>query len=133
MLSAVLAVLSFTTMLKTEEFGVLFEIEEDSFFVNENPIWIGKLDSLFSCSQMCAREPFCKSANYMTAEETCSLHRETRKMYPDRLLKQKGSSYIEKVRYKPGRIKGHLNTFALAGSGGSSRRGNSNYKMYLLS
>lgn len=102
MLSAVLAVLSLTTMLKTEEFGVLFEIEEDSFFINENPIWIGKFDSLFSCSQMCAREPFCKSANYMTTEETCSLHRETRKMYPDRLLKQKGSSYLEKVRYKPG-------------------------------
>lgn len=98
MLRAVLAVLSFTTMLKTEEFGVLFEIEEDSFFVNENPIWIGKFDSLFSCSQMCAREPFCQSGNYMTTEETCSLHRETRKMYPDRLLKQKGSSYIEKVR-----------------------------------
>jgi len=97
MLSAVLAILSFTTMLKTEEFGVFFEIEEDSFFVDEDAFWIRKVDSLFSCSQMCARKAVCKSANYITGGETCSLHRETRKMYPDRLLKQKGSSYVEKV------------------------------------
>ena len=97
MLSTVLAILSFTAMLKTEELGVFFEIEEDYFFVNENSFWIGEVDTLFSCSKMCAREAFCKSANYMTSGGTCSLHRETRKMYPDRLLKQRGSSYIEKV------------------------------------
>ena len=97
MLSAVLAILSFTATLNTEEFGDFFEIEEDYFFVDEDAFWIGKVGSLLSCSQMCAREAVCKSANYITSGETCSLHRETRKMYPDRLLKQNGSSYVEKV------------------------------------
>ena len=99
MLSAVLAILSFTAMISSEEFGVFFEIEEDSFLVDEDVFWIGKVDSLLSCSQMCARETVCKSANYITSGETCSLHKETRKMFPDRLLKQSGSSYIEKVCY----------------------------------
>ena len=97
MLSAVLAMLSFTASLKTEGVSVFFEIEEDSFFVDDDVIWIRKVDSLLSCSQMCAREAVCKSANYVTSGETCLLHRETKKMYPDRLLKQKGSSYVEKV------------------------------------
>ena len=99
MLGTVLAILSFPVMLKTEEFGIFFEIEEDSFFVDENAIWIGKVDSLLSCSQMCAREAVCKGANYVTSGETCSLHKETGKMYPDRLLRQNGSSYFEKVCY----------------------------------
>ena len=98
-MSAVLAILSFTTMLSSEEFGVFFEIEEDSFFVDEDAFWTGKVNSLLSCSQMCAREAVCKSASYITSGETCSLHRETRMMFPDRLLKQNGSSYIEKVCY----------------------------------
>ena len=99
MLGTVLAILSFPVMFKTEEFGVFFEIEEDSFFVDEDVIWIGKIDSLLSCSQICAREAVCNSGNYITSGEICSLHRETGKMYPDRLLKQKGSSYVEKVCY----------------------------------
>lgn len=99
MLGAVLAILLFTAMLNTEEFGVFFKIEEDSFFVDDDAFWIGKIDSLFSCSQMCGREAVCKSASYIASEETCSLHREKRKMYPGRLLKQNGSSYVEKVCY----------------------------------
>ena len=99
MLSTVFAILSFTAMLNTEEFGVFFEIEEDSFFVDEDAFWIEKVDSLLSCSQMCAREAVCKSANYIASGETCSLQREARKRYPYRLLKQKGSFYLEKVCY----------------------------------
>ena len=99
MLFAVLAILSFTAMLSSEEFGVFFEIEEDSFFVDEDAFWTGKVGSLLSCSQMCAREAVCKSANHITSGETCLLHKETRMMFPDRFLKQSGSSYIEKVCY----------------------------------
>lgn len=99
MLSVVLAILSLTAMFNTKEFGVFFEIEEDSFLVDEDAFWIGKVDSLLSCSQMCARKAGCKSANYMRSGETCSLHRETRKTFQGRLLKQKGSSYVEKVSY----------------------------------
>ncbi|KAJ7355109.1 hypothetical protein OS493_027898 [Desmophyllum pertusum] len=84
-------------MIKTEEYGVFFEIEENSFLFDDDTIWNGKVDSLFSCSRMCARETLCKSASFLENEGTCSLHRETRTMHPDRLLQQQGSIYVEKL------------------------------------
>ncbi|KAJ7355125.1 hypothetical protein OS493_027914 [Desmophyllum pertusum] len=98
MLSTVLvAILSIIAMIKTEEYGIFFEIEENSFLFDEDAIWNGKVDCLFSCSRMCARETLCKSASFLENEGTCSLHRETRTMHPDRLLQQQGSIYVEKV------------------------------------
>ncbi|KAL9960235.1 hypothetical protein ACROYT_G033666 [Oculina patagonica] len=59
MLSVVLIILFVTTTLKSEEFKVFFEIEENSFYSDENNIWSGKVDSLQRCSQLCAREVGC--------------------------------------------------------------------------
>ena len=93
-------ILSLTPMFKTEQYGVFFEIAENSFLSDENDIWNGKVDSLVTCSQLCARRALCKSANFITNGGTCSLHRESRKMHPDRFLQQQDSFYVEKVCYK---------------------------------
>ncbi|XP_078371862.1 lactadherin-like [Oculina patagonica] len=97
MLSAVLIILSLTAMFKTEEYGVYFQVEENSFFLDEYDIWNGRVGSLLTCSQLCARQAVCSSANFVSKDGRCSLHRETRKMHLDRLLKQQGSFYVEKV------------------------------------
>lgn len=84
-------------MFKTEEYGVYFQVEENSFFLDEYDIWNGRVGSLLTCSQLCARQAVCSSANFVSKDGRCSLHRETRKMHLDRLLKQQGSFYVEKV------------------------------------
>ncbi|KAJ7355124.1 hypothetical protein OS493_027913 [Desmophyllum pertusum] len=95
--TVLITILSIIAMIKTEEYGIFFEIEENSFLSDEDTIWNGKVDCLFSCSRMCARETLCKSTSFLENEGTCSLHRETRTMHPDRLLRQQGSIYVEKV------------------------------------
>lgn len=97
MLSEVLIILSLTAMIKTVEYGVYFEVEENSFFLDVYHVWIGRVGSLLTCSQLCARKAVCKSANFIANSGKCSLHRETRRMHPDRLLQQQGSFYVEKV------------------------------------
>lgn len=92
-----LIILFITTISNSEEYGVFFEIEENSFPYDEVHIWNGKVDSLLRCSQMCAREDVCKSAIFISKGGECSLYRETRQMHPDRLLKKEGSFYLEKV------------------------------------
>ena len=89
-----------TAMFQTEQYGVFFEIEENSYLLDEDDIWNGKVASLMTCSHLCARQAVCKSANFITNEGTCSLHRNTRKMHPGRLLQQQGYFYLEKVCYK---------------------------------
>ena len=90
-------VLTLAAKIKAEEHGVLFKIEENSFLLNENNIWIGKVDSLLSCSQMCARKAACTSANFIASEETCSLFGKRQKKQEEKLLKRDGSFYLEKV------------------------------------
>ena len=48
--------LCLATAIKSDEQGVFFEVEENRFLFAENTIWNGKVDSLMSCSQMCARQ-----------------------------------------------------------------------------
>lgn len=64
---------------KAEELGVFFQIEEKSLLLSEDAIWNGEVNSLLSCSHMCARQALCKSASYITEEGRCSLHREIKK------------------------------------------------------
>ena len=97
MLRVALIILSLATIFSSEQYGIFFEIEENSFLSNEDVIWNGEVYSLLRCSQMCAREAVCKSANFITKGGKCLLHKESRKIHPDRLLKQQGSFYVEKV------------------------------------
>ena len=90
-------VLSLAAKINAEDHGVLFKIEENSFLLNENSIWIGKADSLLSCSQMCARKATCTSANFIASEETCSLLGKKQTKQAKKLLKRDGSFYLEKV------------------------------------
>ena len=99
MFSVVLTTLSMIAISKTEESGVYFQIEEESSILIEDSIWTGEVDSLLSCSQMCGRQAFCKSANYITEGGKCSLHRETKKMYPNRFLQQQGHENIQGQPY----------------------------------
>ncbi len=97
MLSVVLIILFVTTSLKSEEFGVFFEIEENYFYSDEDNIWSGKVDSLLRCSQMCAREDACKSAIFFSKRGKCSLHGETRQTHPEKFFRKEGFFYVEKV------------------------------------
>ena len=90
-------VLSLAAKIKAEEYGVLFKIEENSFLFNENNIWIGKADSLLSCSQMCARKAACTSANFVASEGTCSLLGKKQTKQAEKLLKRDGYFYLEEV------------------------------------
>ena len=59
--------------IEPEEHGVFFKIDENSFPSDGKAIWRGRLDSLLSCSQMCARRADCKIANFIASKGTCSL------------------------------------------------------------
>ena len=91
-----------------------FKIEENRFFFNgnENSVWIEKVDSLLSCSQMCARREDCQSANFIKGQRKCSLFSEGRSGYLTGLLIRDGCFYMEKV----GKGRLHTNEFSLAGS-----------------
>ena len=91
--------LCLTTTIKSDEQGVFFEVEENRFLFAENTIWNGKVDSLMSCSQMCARQDDCKGANFWTDHGTCSLLSEEQARKPRQLLKREGCVYLEKVGY----------------------------------
>ena len=90
-------VLSLAAKINAEDHGGLFKIEENSFLLNENNIWIGKADSLLSCSQKCARKAACTSTNFTASEETCSLLGKKQTKQAKKLLKRDGSFYLEKV------------------------------------
>ncbi|XP_078342130.1 uncharacterized protein LOC144627973 isoform X2 [Oculina patagonica] len=97
LLATVVFMLSLAAKIKTDEHGVFFKIEENSFLFHENAFWNGKADSLMSCSQMCARQDACKSANFIASQGTCSLLTDIQTKQSKRLLKQDGSFYLEKV------------------------------------
>ena len=62
--------------IEPEDHGVFFKIDESSFPSDGKTIWHGRLDSLLSCSQMCARRADCKIANFIASQGFCSLFHE---------------------------------------------------------
>ena len=97
----VLICLSLAPTLLVEQSEVYFHLKENSFFFYGNAIVKAKGSmTLLSCSQWCAKETICKSANFKTDGRTCSLHKEARTKHPKILLLQEGSFYLEKVSLK---------------------------------
>ena len=77
----------------------LFTLEENYIFSNESPIVEKNADSLVTCSQYCARDERCKSANFVKEEKKCSLLDKTRKTHLNLLLREQSDvSYLERVR-----------------------------------
>ena len=103
MTSTVFILLCATTTIKSDEHGVFFKVEENRFLITDgNVVWSEKVDSLLSCSQICARRDDCQSANFMKdrLQQTCLLLRKGRSRYPAGLLKRAGCFYLEKVGWK---------------------------------
>lgn len=71
MFSVVLNIFFMSAILKTEESGVFFEIEDQSFLLSEGASWNGTVVALLSFSQMYAREPDYKSAKHITEGGNC--------------------------------------------------------------
>ena len=80
-----------------EENGAFFKIKENYFLSDKNKIWVGTTSSLLSCSQRCARQTACKSANFLVNTKTCLLLGENQKSLPNALVRQEDSFYTEKV------------------------------------
>lgn len=102
MISTVFILLYVTTTIKSDEHGVFFKVEENRLFIKDenNVVWAEKVDSLLSCTQMCARRVDCQSANFVKGQRTCSLLSKERTKYPTALLIRAGCFYLEKVGWK---------------------------------
>lgn len=94
-------VLPLVLAIKAEESGTFFTVEENhSVLLNEKVFLRIKGQSLFSCSQICARQPGCKGANFLRekAEEgACLLLSELQTEHLDLTQKWQGSFYLKKV------------------------------------
>lgn len=99
--SAVVTIMTLTALIKAEEQGAYFEVEENHFLVNGNTIWNGTVRSLFSCSQMCARQAACTRANFITSQQMCFLFGEKETSHSEKRLQLHGSFYLKKVCYLP--------------------------------
>lgn len=99
--ATVVIILFMTATIKTEELQDFFKIEENRFYPGGVSIWEGAVDSLTSCSLMCARQAGCSSANFEEGQGACSLFTQGQAQQYARhtLLQQQGSFYLEKVRY----------------------------------
>ena len=64
------------TKIEAEEHGFFFKIDENSFPPPGKTKWHGRIDSLLSCSQMCARRANCKITNFIPSQGTCALLQE---------------------------------------------------------
>ncbi|XP_078384794.1 uncharacterized protein LOC144667270 [Oculina patagonica] len=95
--SAVVSILVLTALMEAEEQGVFFEMKENHFLVDGNAIWSGTADSLFSCSQMCARQAVCRRASFIIGQGTCLLIGEKDTSHRETLLQRQGSFYLEKL------------------------------------
>ena len=66
--------------IEPEDHGVFFKIDENSFPSDGKTIWHGRLDSLLSCSQMCARRADLQNSKfYSKPRNLLSFPRRTRK------------------------------------------------------
>ena len=93
-------VLPLVLAIKAEENGTFFTVEENHFLLNEKVFLRIKGQSLFTCSQICARRPGCKGANFLRdkAEEgTCLLLSELQTEHIDLTQKWQGSFFLKKV------------------------------------
>ena len=97
---ALVFILSLAAKIRAERKSAYFKIEEKSFLFCKSTISKENADSLLSCSQMCAKEAACKSANFIASQRTCSLLGEEQTDQPKNLLKRDGSFYLEKVRWQ---------------------------------
>ena len=94
---ALVFILSLAAKIRAEGKGAYFKIEEKSFPICKSTISKEKADSLLSCSQMCAKEAACKSANFIASQRACWLLGEEQPDQPRNLLKRDGSFYLEQV------------------------------------
>ena len=98
MLQATTVIILFVTAtIKAEEHQCFFKIEENVFHPGGYSIWDGEVDSLMSCSLMCARQAGCSSANFVKSQRACSLLKQEQTQHVKSLLQQRGSFYLEKV------------------------------------
>lgn len=109
MFSVVLTILSMIAISKAEELGVFFQIEEKSLLLSEDAIWNGEVNSLLSCSHICARQALCKSASYITEGGTCSIHRETKRCIQTGFCNDKGLSTSKRFVICHVHVQGQLN------------------------
>ncbi|KAL9960601.1 hypothetical protein ACROYT_G034082 [Oculina patagonica] len=87
-----------TTNTRAEERRqAVFKTKNNSVLFDETPISEIRSDSLMSCSQRCARDKRCKSANFKTDEKTCSLLDKTRNTNPRLFVKQANVIHMEKI------------------------------------
>ncbi len=104
-----------TTNTRAEERRqAVFKTKNNSVLFDETPISEIRSDSLMSCSQRCARDKRCKSANFKTDEKTCSLLDKTRNTNPRLFVKQANVIYMEKVPSQNSQKKCQLRTSILA-------------------
>ena len=82
------------------ENGVFFQIKENKFFSfgEESLLWSGT-GSLLSCSFLCMRQAFCRSANFLEKAGLCYVLRDEvqTNSATGRLLERDGSFYLKKV------------------------------------
>lgn len=99
MLQAKVAIILFATAtIKAEERQVFFKIEEHTFQQGGYSIWEGAVDSLMSCSLICARQAGCDSANFVQSQGACALFRQKQtQQYAKRFSQRQGTFYLEKV------------------------------------
>ena len=86
-----------STKAEMEQDEVSFITEENALLYDE-PFAEKKSDSITMCSQYCARQKRCKSANFVKEEKICSLLDKTRITHPALLLQEQiGVTHLEKV------------------------------------
>lgn len=83
--------------IEPEEPGLFFKIDENSFLSDGKTIRHGRLDSLLSCSQMCARRADCKIANFVASRGSCSLFHEEHAKQPQKRKGRADHFRLEKV------------------------------------
>ncbi|KAL9960598.1 hypothetical protein ACROYT_G034077 [Oculina patagonica] len=94
---AVFYLLQMTSTRADERLQAVFKTKNNSVLFDEIPISEIRSDSLMSCSQRCARDKRCKSANFLTDEKTCSLLDKTKNTHPRLFGKQDNVVHLEKI------------------------------------
>ena len=87
--------------IKAEEHQAFSKIKENSIQHGGYSFWEGAVDSLMSCSLVCAREAACNSANFVQSQGACYFFGQKQtQQYAKRLLQRQGTFYLEKVCHK---------------------------------
>ena len=83
--------------IEAEKDGVFFKIDENSIPSDGKIIWHGRIDSLLSCSQICARRADCKIANFIPSQGICALLHEEQAKQTQKRTERGGHFRLEKV------------------------------------